>query len=55
MIGLVNVDLLLSGFERLLTEKIRINPGLSFTQAEGISLILIILGVTGVLAKVTSE
>jgi len=52
--------LLFSGFERLLIEKIRINPnydvfGLSFTQAEGISLILIILGVTGVLATLTSK
>ena len=52
--------LLLSGFERLLIEKIRINPnydvfGLSFTQAEGISLILIILGVIGVLATSASK
>lgn len=47
------VYLLLSGFERLLIEKIRINSeyqiwGLSFTQAEFISTVLIATGVIGI-------
>jgi phosphatidylglycerol:prolipoprotein diacylglycerol transferase len=50
---LFSVYLLLSGFERLLIEKIRINSeyhlwGMSFTQAEFISTALIIAGVAGI-------
>jgi phosphatidylglycerol:prolipoprotein diacylglycerol transferase len=46
--------LLLSGFGRLLIEKIRINslyhfPGWSFTQAELISMVLIFIGLFGLL------
>ena len=48
------VYLLLAGFERLLVEKIRINPkydflGVRITQAEAISLFIIIGGLVGVL------
>jgi phosphatidylglycerol:prolipoprotein diacylglycerol transferase len=51
---LFSVYLLLAGFERLLIEKIRVNVdyhvlGISFTQAEGISLFLIVIGFVGVL------
>ncbi|MCZ6641535.1 MAG: prolipoprotein diacylglyceryl transferase, partial [Gammaproteobacteria bacterium] len=57
---LFSIYLLLSGFERLLIEKIRINPDyeifdLSFTQAEGISLVLIVFGVAGVLGTITAR
>lgn len=50
---LFSVYLLLSGFERLLIEKIRINSeyhlwGMSFTQAEFISTALVIAGVVGI-------
>ena len=50
---LFSVYLLLSGFERLLIEKIRINSeyhlwGMSFTQAEFISTALIIAGTIGI-------
>lgn len=49
-----SVYLLLSGFERLLIEKIRINSeynlwGMSFTQAEFISAALIIAGIIGII------
>jgi phosphatidylglycerol:prolipoprotein diacylglycerol transferase len=52
---LFSVYLLLAGFERLLIEKIRINAehpvlGVSLTQAEAISLLLIAAGFVGVLA-----
>lgn len=52
---LFSIYLLLAGFERLLIEKIRINPrydvfGVHVTQAEAISLLLIIAGLVGVLA-----
>ena len=52
---LFSIYLLLAGFERLLIEKIRINSrydvyGVHITQAEGISLLLIIAGLAGVLA-----
>jgi prolipoprotein diacylglyceryltransferase len=45
--------LILNGMERFLIETIRVNSkyhafGLSFTQAELISSILIILGITGI-------
>jgi len=49
-----SIYLLLSGFSRLLIEKIRINSeyhffGISFTQAEFISVLLILLGLGGIL------
>ncbi len=49
-----SVYLILSGFARLLIEKIRINSeyhifGASFTQAEFISVLLILLGLAGIL------
>ena len=52
---LFSVYLLLAGFERLLIEKIRINTrydvfGVQVTQAESISLLLVIAGLIGVLA-----
>jgi phosphatidylglycerol:prolipoprotein diacylglycerol transferase len=52
---LFSVYLLLAGFERLLIEKIRINTrydllGAHVTQAEAISLVLVIAGLVGVLA-----
>jgi phosphatidylglycerol:prolipoprotein diacylglycerol transferase len=52
---LFSVYLLLAGFERLLIEKIRINVehhllGVSVTQAEAISLLLVVAGCVGVLA-----
>ena len=52
---LFSVYLLLAGFERLLIEKIRINPrydvfGIHVTQAQSISFLLIIAGLAGVLA-----
>lgn len=55
---LFSMYLLLSGFERLLIEKIRINSeyhlwGMNFTQAEFISTLLIIAGLVGIL-KATS-
>jgi phosphatidylglycerol:prolipoprotein diacylglycerol transferase len=50
---LFSLYLLLAGFERLLVEKIRINPrhewlGISATQAEVVSVLLIVTGVLGV-------
>lgn len=52
--------LILSGFARLLVEKIRINSqyellGMQFTQAEFISSALILMGLVGVLATSRSE
>jgi phosphatidylglycerol:prolipoprotein diacylglycerol transferase len=52
---LFSAYLLLSGFERLLIEKIRINVehhvlGVSITQAQAISLLLVVAGCVGVLA-----
>jgi phosphatidylglycerol:prolipoprotein diacylglycerol transferase len=49
-----SVYLLLAGFERLLVEKIRINPryevlGIHVTQAEAISLLLVIAGLVGIM------
>jgi phosphatidylglycerol:prolipoprotein diacylglycerol transferase len=57
---LFSVYLLLAGFERLLIEKIRINiehqlMGLSFTQAEAISLLLIVGGLIGVLTTLRTR
>jgi len=57
---LFSVYLLLAGFERLLIEKIRINAehpvlGVSFTQAEAISLFLIVAGFVGVLATLRTR
>lgn len=57
---LFSVYLLLSGFERLLIEKIRINSeyhlwGMSFTQAEFISTALIIAGVVGIIKTMDAK
>jgi phosphatidylglycerol:prolipoprotein diacylglycerol transferase len=57
---LFSVYLLLAGFERLLIEKIRINVehsvlGVSFTQAEAISLLLIGAGFVGVLVTLRTR
>ena len=51
---LFSVYLLLAGFERLLVEKIRINPqhdwlGIAVTQAEAISIVLVVAGLLGLL------
>lgn len=57
---LFSAYLLLSGFERLLIEKIRINSeyhlwGMSFTQAEFISTALIIAGVVGIVKTTNAK
>jgi len=57
---LFSVYLLLAGFERLLIEKIRINVehrvlGVSVTQAEAISLLLVVVGCAGVLATLRTR
>jgi phosphatidylglycerol:prolipoprotein diacylglycerol transferase len=57
---LFSVYLLLAGFERLLIEKIRVNLehpllGLSLTQAEAISLLLIVAGLLGVLTTLRTR
>ncbi|HVY22920.1 MAG TPA: prolipoprotein diacylglyceryl transferase [Steroidobacteraceae bacterium] len=57
---LFSVYLLLTGFERLLIEKIRINVrldlfGIAFTQAEFISLFIVLFGLMGVLATVKTR
>jgi phosphatidylglycerol:prolipoprotein diacylglycerol transferase len=57
---LFSVYLLLAGFERLLIEKIRINVehgvlGFSLTQAEAISLLLVVAGFVGVLATLRTR
>jgi phosphatidylglycerol:prolipoprotein diacylglycerol transferase len=54
------VYLVLAGFERLLVEKIRINPqhdwlGVVVTQAEAISVLLVLAGLGGVLATLTAK
>jgi phosphatidylglycerol---prolipoprotein diacylglyceryl transferase len=51
---LFSVYLIFAGFERLLIEKIRINPehdwlGVQLTQAEAISVVLVVAGLLGVL------
>jgi phosphatidylglycerol---prolipoprotein diacylglyceryl transferase len=57
---LFSVYLLLAGFERLLVEKIRLNPkhdwlGFHLTQAEAISVILVVAGLLGVLVTLTGR
>jgi phosphatidylglycerol:prolipoprotein diacylglycerol transferase len=57
---LFSMYLLLAGFERLLIEKIRVNVehellGVSLTQAEAISLLLIVAGFVGVLATLRTR
>lgn len=57
---LFSLYLLLSGFERLLIEKIRINVryevfGAYITQAEAISILLIVAGFVGVLASLRTQ
>jgi len=57
---LFSLYLLFAGFERLLIEKIRVNPRLaildvSFTQAELISMLLILLGIAGLLTALPSQ
>jgi phosphatidylglycerol:prolipoprotein diacylglycerol transferase len=57
---LFSLHLLLSGFERLLIEKIRINVryevfGAYITQAEAISILLIVAGFVGVLVSLRSQ
>jgi phosphatidylglycerol:prolipoprotein diacylglycerol transferase len=57
---LFSVYLLCAGFERLLIEKIRINPryellGVHLTQAEGISCLLVIAGLVGILATLRTH
>jgi phosphatidylglycerol:prolipoprotein diacylglycerol transferase len=54
------VYLLLAGFERLLVEKIRVNPqhdwlGVQLTQAEAISVLLVVAGLLGVLITSTGR
>jgi len=54
------VYLLLAGFERLLVEKIRVNPehdwlGAHLTQAEAISILLVVAGLLGVLMTLTGR
>ena len=53
---LFSAYLLLAGFERLLIEKIRVNPehywlGAPLTQAEGISILVVVAGLLGVLVS----
>jgi phosphatidylglycerol:prolipoprotein diacylglycerol transferase len=49
---LFSIYLIFAGIERFLIEKIRVNPdqfeGLSFTQAEIISSVMVLLGITGI-------
>ena len=57
---LFSVYLLLAGFERLLIEKIRINPhhdwlGLQVTQAEVVSIAVVVAGLLGVLLTLTGR
>jgi len=57
---LFSMYLLLSGFERLLIEKIRINSeyhlwGMSFTQAEFISTALILAGIMGIIKSMNAQ
>lgn len=55
---LFSVYLLLAGFERLLVEKIRVNPqhdwlGIPLTQAEAISIVLVVAGLVGLLVTLS--
>lgn len=57
---LFSMYLLLEGFERLLIEKIRVNPrydlfGAHVTQAEAISFLLVIAGLAGILATLRGK
>jgi phosphatidylglycerol---prolipoprotein diacylglyceryl transferase len=57
---LFSIYLMLAGFERLLIEKIRINTrydvlGTHLTQAEGISTLLVLAGLIGVLATLRTK
>lgn len=57
---LFSLYVVLAGFERLLIEKIRINPehqwlGVSATQAEFISMLLVVAGLTGMIAASTAR
>jgi phosphatidylglycerol:prolipoprotein diacylglycerol transferase len=57
---LFSIYLLLAGFERLLIEKVRINTRYDFlgtylSQAEGISVLLVIAGLIGVLATLRTQ
>ena len=57
---LFSMYLLCAGFERLLIEKIRINPehgllGISLTQAEAISAVLVVAGLVGMLAALAGR
>lgn len=57
---LFSIYLLLAGFERLLIEKIRINTrydflGIHLTQAEGISILLVLAGLIGVLVTLRNR
>jgi len=57
---LFSIYLLLAGFQRLLIEKIRINPrydvfGVQVTQAEAISFLLVIAGLVGILATLRAK
>jgi phosphatidylglycerol:prolipoprotein diacylglycerol transferase len=57
---LFSVYLLLAGFERLLIEKIRMNAehavlGVSLTQAEAISMLLVVAGLVGVLVTLRTR
>jgi phosphatidylglycerol:prolipoprotein diacylglycerol transferase len=57
---LFSVYLLLAGFERLLIEKIRVNArhdwlGIGLTQAEAISVLVVVAGLLGVLVTLTGR
>jgi phosphatidylglycerol:prolipoprotein diacylglycerol transferase len=57
---LFSVYVLLAGFERLLIEKIRVNPehdwlGIRLTQAEAISVLLVVAGLLGMLLTLTGR
>jgi phosphatidylglycerol---prolipoprotein diacylglyceryl transferase len=57
---LFSIYLILNGVERFLIEKIRVNAtyhafGLTFTQAEMISLFMVILGIVGVIWSVNND
>jgi phosphatidylglycerol:prolipoprotein diacylglycerol transferase len=57
---LFSVYLLLAGFERLLVEKMRVNPrhdwlGAHLTQAEAISVVLVVAGLLGALITSTGR
>ncbi|MBT8326494.1 MAG: prolipoprotein diacylglyceryl transferase [Bacteroidia bacterium] len=56
---LFSIYLIFAGIERFLIEKIRVNPdqfeGLSFTQAEIISSVMVLLGIAGIVLFYRSE